>query len=299
MADKQQWLRTQLTYDGELWSYSKYTQAVIRKGHRLVVEACEKAAGEAAPTICDIGCGWTDFYGKLQHVVGTYVGIEPAAGQILRAPRKDNMFLIRGVGEKIVLADQCIDLALLVSVLDHCLDAEQTIREVFRVLRHGGAAVILLENRGRLSNDLRTWLGREVSHGEEHLYYFDVDDVLSLVARYGAPERIQSYGFLIGFDHVSRVLPEGVVSALSAAADAALGVLLPKKGQHFLVVAVKPGSGRAAPLRFICPKCGGLFSWRAEKCGACGHELRWIGRDVLDVLEVGAAGSAPNHEEAR
>lgn len=288
MDKQEQWNRTQLVYDGELWSYGKYTREVIRKGHRLVVGICEETARERGGTltILDVGCGWADFYPKLEHVVGTYVGVEPAASQIVRAPQREQIYLVRGTGERMVVGDACADLALLISVLDHCLDAEQTIREVFRILKPGGKAVILLENRGRFSNDVRALLGMEVSHGEEHLYYFDVDDVLSLVEPYGQVVFLRSYGFLLGFDRVSRVVPQPLVSGFSAVADGMLGAVAKKKGQHFIVVARKPGDGPAAPLSFRCPYCECRFHWREGSCQSCGRALRWLRPGLLDLLET-------------
>ncbi len=291
MDKREHWAQTQLTYDGELLSYSKYTNAVIRRGHRLIVELSEQVARNqnTALTILDVGCGWTDLYGKLKHVVGTYIGIEPSAAQILRAPRKPNMYLVRGVGERIVLGDECVDLALLVAVLDHCLDAEKTIREVFRVLRPGGTALILLENRGRISNYIRALLKMEISHGEEHLYYFDVDDICGLVKPYGRIEFLRSYGFLVGFDIVSRVLPATAVSGLAAFADALLGSMMRKKGQHFVLAVVKNGAQRsAAPVRFVCAGCAMPFPWGAAICPCCRRSLRWIASGILDTLEPAA-----------
>lgn len=293
MDKREQWNRTQLVYDGELWSYSKYTREVIRKGHRLVVGICEETARERGGklTILDVGCGWADFHPKLAHVVGAYVGVEPAVAQILRAPQQEQMYLMRGSGERMVVGDACADLGLLISVLDHCLDAEKTIREVFRILRPGGKAVILLENRGRFSNDVRAFLGMEVSHGEEHLYYFDVDDVLSLVEPHGQVVFLRSYGFLLGFDRVSRIVPRPLVSGLSAVADGMLGAVAKKKGQHVIVVARKRGGGPAAPLSFRCPHCEGRFQWQEPSCRSCGRALRWLRPGLLDLLET-APGTA-------
>ena len=41
-----QWRKTNLAYDDAEWDYPKYTHAVIARGHALVVEFCERLAGE-------------------------------------------------------------------------------------------------------------------------------------------------------------------------------------------------------------------------------------------------------------
>lgn len=281
------WRDTQLSYDDELYTYSKYTNVIIRKGHRLVVGICERITRDSlhSPIILDIGCGWTDFYGKLEHVISTYIGMEPATGQIIRAKSRQNKFLIRGVGENILLQDSCVDIALLISVLDHCFDVKKTVKETFRVLKPGGTAIILLENRGRFSNDIRELLNMKVSHGNEHLYYFTIDDVLPLVKPYGKVNVMYSYGFMLGFDLISKYLPDKLISSLSEVSDNLLGSLSLKKGQHFLLTAVKYGSNEASPLRFTCPHCSESFTWGARQCSSCKHKLRWIRPDILDTID--------------
>lgn len=287
IRESQRWRETQLTYDGALWSYSKYTHAVIRKGHSLVVQLCEQIARDLGyrPTILDIGCGWTDLYEKLHHVIDTYIGVEPAAGQLMRAESRPNQFLIRGVGEKIVLRDSCVDIVLHIADLDHCFDADKAISETFRVLKPGGRTIILLENKGRFSNDIRKFFNVEISHGEEHLYYFSLNDLLSLVSPYGKVDYVRSYGFLLGFDWISNLMPESFVSWLEALVDRMLGQIFVRKGQHFLATVVKEGSSQALPLGFTCPYCRESFDWKARHCTACKHELRWMRSDILDAID--------------
>ena len=195
------------------------------------------------------------------------------------------MRLIRGTGERLNLVDGCVDLALQISTLDHCLDAERTMDEVFRILRPGGTAIIVLENRGRLSNDIRRLLGWRIEHGDEHLYYFDVADIVKLVRARGRVTFQSSYGFLLGADALSRAIPWAIVDGMVRAADAAGAMFMPRKGQHFVVAGVKAGEGPAALLAVTCPFCGAPFDWPAADCAVCGHLFHWIAPGVLDVLE--------------
>lgn len=287
ITENQHWRETQLAYDGAHWSYSKYTNAVIRKGHSLVVQLCEQTAKDLGyrPTILDIGCGWTDLYEKLHHVVGTYVGVEPAAVQLIRAESRPNQYLIRGVGEKVILRDSCVDIVLHIADLDHCFDAEKAISETFRVLKPGGRTIILLENRGRFSNDIRRLLNMEITHGDEHLYYFDVDDIRSLVEPYGKINFLQSYGFLLGFNALGKFLPEKTIEGLGSVSDGLLGIPFPKKGQHFIISVTKGAGGDPASLGFLCPNCGVSFDWKEKQCLKCRHDFAWMREDILDILE--------------
>lgn len=286
ITENQHWRETQLAYDGANWSYSKYTNAVIRKGHSLVAQLCEQTAKDIGyqPTILDIGCGWTDLYEKLHHVVGTYIGVEPATVQLIRAESRPNQYLIRGVGEKVILRDSCVDIVLHIADLDHCFDAEKAISETFRVLKPGGKTIILLENRGRFSNDIRRLLKMEISHGEEHLYYFDVDDIRSLVEPYGKIDFLQSYGFLLGFNALGKFLPEKIIEGLRSVSDGLLGIPFPKKGQHFIISVTKGNRGVSDSLGFLCPNCGTSFEWKEKQCVKCHRELKWMREDILDIL---------------
>jgi SAM-dependent methyltransferase len=284
---EQHWRATQLPYDSEEWTHTKYTEAVIRQDHRAVQRLSEGLAASCGGhlTILDVGCGWADSYTKLRHLAGTYIGVEPSAREVLRARRESNMRLIRGAGERLNLVDGCVDLVLQISTLDHCFDAERTMDEVFRVLRPGGSAIVVLENRGRLSNDIRRLLGWPIGHGDQHLYYFDVADIVKLVRARGRVTFERSFGFLLGGDMLSRVVPRAVIDPMTRAADAVGAMLGPRKGQHFVVVGVKGGEAPAAPLAVTCPLCGAPFHWPSDGCAACGYVFRWIAPGVLDVLE--------------
>lgn len=287
IRESQRWRDTQLNYDARVARYGKYTHAVIRADHREVVDICERHARTLphALTIVDVGCGWTDFYDKLEHVTGIYVGVEPSEIELLRAPTREKQYLFRGVGEELPLSDACSDIVLHVADLDHCYDAEKAIQESFRVTKPGGKIIIVLENRGRFSNDIRRFLGWEISHGEEHLYYFSVNDILSLVKPYGHVDFFSSHGFLLGFDLLGEVLPETIVSGMQMVSDKILARLVRKKGQHFIVSVTKTSEGSFAPIGFICPRCRKLFEWQTKRCTACGREFRWIRPDVLDTID--------------
>jgi ubiquinone/menaquinone biosynthesis C-methylase UbiE len=285
---KDKWEETQLEYDAGDFVYSKYTSCVIRTSHRQVVSACERVSHQLGRplVILDIGCGSTDFYSRLNGVIDQYVGIEPSATELLRSPERPNQYLMRSMGERLCVNDGSADVVLQIGILDHCLDADKAISEAFRVLRPGGSLIIVLENRGRFSNDLRKVTNMEISHGDEHLYYFDVDDISSRVRGFGKETFGSSHGYLLGFNMVSKLLPESVVSALNRASDLMLSSVFPKKGQHFITVIEKAGDLPPKPIGFLCPKCSTTFAWEADRCEACGHAFERLRKDVIVALQL-------------
>ncbi len=101
---------------------------------------------------------------------------------------------------------------------------------------------------------------------------------------YGRIEFLHSYGFLLGFDLLSRFLPRSVIEVLAEVSDKVFGRLFAKKGQHFVLCVSKPGHGEAAPLGFLCPHCGQEFEWGKNKCKSCLGEIRLIREDTADML---------------
>ncbi len=124
----------------------------------------------------------------------------------------------------------------------------------------------------------------EISHGEEHLYYFNVDDIRSLVEPYGKIKFLRSYGFMLGFDAVSKVLPEKIIEGLRSVSDGLMGFSFPKKGQHFIVSATKDMGSDPASLGFLCSNCGASFEWKEKQCLECHHEFKWMHENILDIL---------------
>jgi ubiquinone/menaquinone biosynthesis C-methylase UbiE len=97
--------------------------------------------------IADIGCGkW--FY----HLVGRYLkaeyyGWDPELSDLqveqdFTCPR--GLWLEHGYAENLPCPDEWMDVALLISVLDHVKDPDTALSEAWRVLRFGGVALITL-----------------------------------------------------------------------------------------------------------------------------------------------------------
>ena len=86
-------------------------------------------------TVLDIGCGG----GDLRALVPTnrYWGLDPAPATSALEGDPEAVIL-RGVGERLPVADSFFDAVLLCQTLDHCLDPAKVVGEARRVLKPGG-----------------------------------------------------------------------------------------------------------------------------------------------------------------
>jgi ubiquinone/menaquinone biosynthesis C-methylase UbiE len=110
--------------------------------------ATELPAG--ARLVVDLGCGPGNSTKHLQDAVrGKVIGIDPAPAMLARARLRDpRLALVRGDASAIPLRDGSVDAVALHSVLYLLPDRETALREIARVLRPGGRALLLEPQKG-------------------------------------------------------------------------------------------------------------------------------------------------------
>lgn len=105
------------------------------------------------PVVADVGAGTGMFSGALAAHTGRVVGIDPSPAMLREATRistGDGVGYVAGDAAALPLADACVDLVLLSRVVHHLPDRRRCAREVARVLRPGGVAVVRTTVRERL-----------------------------------------------------------------------------------------------------------------------------------------------------
>ncbi len=129
----------------------------------------------------------------------------------------DHMRLVRGLGEEIPLRSESVDAVLCKGALDHFMDPALTLREIGRVLKPGGRAVIALANYGSLSCRLGRWLdrGRPRGNGDglpyyepppDHLTRFTYASIIALARPPLRARRVEGLSLLWGFPPWGRLL---------------------------------------------------------------------------------------------
>jgi SAM-dependent methyltransferase len=231
--------------------------ALIERGH----------AGEGS-RVLEIGCGTGNYISAIAAETGaTCTGIDPSAEMLRRAranpalpknrtPDLPEVTFIHARAENVPLADRQFDLVYSVDVIHHIEDREAAAREAYRLLKPGGALMVVTESEDDLRN--RT----------PHVTYFpDIVDVE--LARYPSIETIEhelvAAGLEIGAEiAVSRprqveeitayrdkaysslhlISDEAFASGLARMADDLERGAIPGDSRYTIVVGRRPISGK-------------------------------------------------------
>jgi len=121
---------------------------VWRAGQERRLQMIENAAGERIKGwVLENGCGVGMYVEHLAPFGGTIVGLEYDHERAAEAGSRSKRIL-NAAGEAIPLPSEGFDLVLSHEVLEHVQDDTQAVREMVRVLKTGGRAVIFVPNRG-------------------------------------------------------------------------------------------------------------------------------------------------------
>ena len=113
----------------------------------------------AAPDtlVFDVGCGTGPFARYAESRGLRVAGLDLADNALAKARARGTTRLVLGQGERLPLADACLERVVCLGNLEHFLDPLTGARELRRVLTPDGRAVVMLPN-SRYSGDLWRWL---------------------------------------------------------------------------------------------------------------------------------------------
>ena len=98
-------------------------------------------------TVADLGCGTGEVVARLAPLVHRVLGVDQEASMLEaareRTAGRDNVVLVEGDLTALPLPDACADAALCLLVLHHIADPAAALAEARRILRPGGALVVL------------------------------------------------------------------------------------------------------------------------------------------------------------
>lgn len=121
---------------------------VWRAGQQRRLEMIKEFAGERIRgTLLENGCGVGMYVEKLSTFGGRVIGLEYDFERAMEAHIRSDE-IINAAGESIPLPSSTFDLILSHEVIEHVQDDRAAIREMVRVLKPGGRAVIFCPNIG-------------------------------------------------------------------------------------------------------------------------------------------------------
>jgi SAM-dependent methyltransferase len=121
---------------------------VWRAGQERRLEMIRKAAGERIRgRILENGCGVGMYVEHLSPFGGTVIGLEYDFERAAEA-HVNSLHIINAAGEYVPLSSSTFDLILSHEVIEHVQDDRAATREMIRILKPGGRAVIFCPNRG-------------------------------------------------------------------------------------------------------------------------------------------------------
>jgi SAM-dependent methyltransferase len=121
---------------------------VWRAGQQRRLEMIRQAAGERLQgAVLENGCGVGMYVEHLRQAGGCVYGLEYDFERAVEAGQR-NPAIVNAAGENLPYPADSFDLILSHEVLEHVADDARAAREMLRVLKPGGRAVIFVPNRG-------------------------------------------------------------------------------------------------------------------------------------------------------
>lgn len=168
----------------------------------------------AGKRIADLGCGFQATFARtVLDEVEEAVLVDVALAPDLKAHAKVRA-LEGGLPETLArIADVSLDVVMIVSVLEHLTQPEETLREIRRTLRPGGVCLVNVPSwRGKIYLELAAFrLGvAPACEMDDHKMYYDVRDLWPLLVRAGfRPRDLRCFSHKFGLNTFAVCRVEG------------------------------------------------------------------------------------------
>jgi ubiquinone/menaquinone biosynthesis C-methylase UbiE len=109
------------------------------------------------------------------------VGIDPLYHYLRPRLTSSTAHLITGIGEKLPFKDRTFDIVLCLNVLDHCINPEEVLKEIRRVLKEKGLFIFHLN-----TFQLPKFLNKKLSLIDlPHPHHFSFKEAIALIKKFG------------------------------------------------------------------------------------------------------------------
>ncbi len=146
--------KTQSAYNAQMWGEFAVTKidSRMRKARELLLQ-------EPQGRILDIGCVRGEFLQPFIEKGWTAHGVEIDAAQAERAGRNGVNAVACDVTSGLPFADETFDCVYAGEVIEHLVDTDFFLSEIYRVTKRGGCTVLTTPNLASLHNRVRLLLG--------------------------------------------------------------------------------------------------------------------------------------------
>jgi len=220
--------RVNQLFDDTARHYDRITSAMsFGSGSWYRRQALLRAGLTPGMTVLDVACGTGVVAGNAAKITGSdglVVGLDPSWNMLTVAKRQRVRHAIQGIAERLPFQDNRFDLVSMGYALRHVADLRTTFLEYLRVLKPGGALLILeiTPPKSRLSRAMLkgymkfvipplAWLG--TGNRKAHTlmsYYWDTTDTCV------SPDTILGALDDVGFESVARIVQIAVFSEYRA-----------------------------------------------------------------------------------
>jgi SAM-dependent methyltransferase len=236
----------------QLYRQSSFIQETQLEGMARDYEAEVRAILpllERKDRVLEIGCS-SGFFLKAALALGftDVFGVEPGVESVERADPSIQPRIVNALFRADLFPPETFDLVCCFQVLDHLLEPNTVLRDVFRLLRPGGMVLFL-------NHDIKSWLPRLLGercpmYDIEHIFLFDKKTVTRLLRKNGfeaVAARNTANSYTLGYALKMFPLPRLVKSALQFLAGAmnANGWRVRLPAGNMVSLGRKSSSGRA------------------------------------------------------
>jgi SAM-dependent methyltransferase len=249
-------------------THEQYTQGDTE---RLLDEAVNALAASTGLLVCDVGCGAGGWHARIAARAAKVVGVDLMAGMLREArstgaPLNPRPALAQADAVALPFADASFDRVLCAGVLYHVANCERALREMCRVLRADGRAVISTNGAYAMRRiyELHADAARELGYQPLPITpgHFTMDDIALVQQVFPFVERRVLEGALV-FDSAEPALRFYATNRIDALHDR------PSDGSHrprlleAMRVRIEQVIGRDGA--FIVPKSVGWFECTLQR----------------------------------
>jgi ubiquinone/menaquinone biosynthesis C-methylase UbiE len=201
-SNRQRWERAQTA---ELLWWQNWSRLPFYRNHsfpdhwkRIVSEFIGDPESIPPCTIVEVGCGPHGIVRYLFENARFKIGLDPLIGRFKDGPVADcRTAYVAAIGETIPVKDEAADLVFCINVLDHVMDADEILREIWRVLKPGGRFLLEVHTFPRILTPIMFF-------DRPHTFHWSHDSVTKMVRNSGYKIlRVQTARFPVELSWVS------------------------------------------------------------------------------------------------